>query len=231
MSRRSVALAELEERIGHAFSDKGLLDQALTHASVGESARGAPHNERLEFLGDCVLGLLAGEALIGGDPAWTEGELSHRHAALVSGRACAEAASRLGLASALRLGKGASIQGGRANERILGDAMEALLGAVWLDGGAEAARRVFARAWSEALESPPGAAPRDPKARLIEWAAARGLEAPIYRLERRQGPDHAPRFTVEARVGDYPACQATAGSLRAAEKAAAASFLEREVGS
>ena len=228
MAKRADALAALEGRIGYSFTDRALLDQALTHASASKATAAAADNERLEFLGDRVLGLLAAEALIARDPRWREGELSRRHAALVSGSACAQAARRLDIGAALRLAGGAASQGGRANERIVGDAMEAVIAAVYLDGGAAAARSLFERAWSHALAALSGAAPKDAKSVLQEWAMARGLPLPAYRLLARSGPDHAPSFTVAAAVSGHAPASGAGGSLQAAEKAAAAAFLARE---
>ena len=228
MPKRAAALDALEVRIGHVFADRTLLEQALTHASTGQGARPAVHNERLEFLGDRVLGLLAAEALVARDPQWREGELSRRHASLVSGSACAEAARRLDLGGALRLAGGTSNQGGRANARILGDAMEAVIAAVYLDGGPSAARRLFEQVWGEALATVSGETPRDPKTALQEWAMARGLPLPVYRVQGRSGPDHAPVFTVEVAVKSHPAATGVGGAVQAAEKAAALAFLARE---
>ncbi len=228
MARRADALGALERRIDYAFDDRALLEQALTHASAGKGASAPIHNERLEFLGDRILGLLAAEALMARDPHWREGELSRRHAGLVSGSACAEAARRIDIGAALRLAGSTTKQGGRANERILGDAMEALVAAVYLDGGAEAARLLFERAWSGALAAVSGEAPKDSKSALQEWAMARGLALPIYRVRSRSGPDHAPEFVVEVAIDDRAVASGRGGSLQTAEKAAAASFLATE---
>jgi ribonuclease-3 len=228
MDKRTEAIAQLEQRLGHAFADRDLLEQALTHASVGSGARQVAHNERLEFLGDRVLGLLAAEALVARHPDWREGELTRRHASLVAGKTCAEVARRLGLAAALRLAGGASKQGGRDNDRILGDAMEALMAAVYLDGGVQAARSVFTAAWTDALVSAAAEQGREPKTALQEWAMAAGRPLPSYREVSRTGPDHAPLFVVEAAVEGYAPERAAGSTLREAEKAAARALLERE---
>ena len=215
MARRADALGALERRIGYAFADRALLEQALTHASAGKGAPAPIHNERLEFLGDRVLGLLAAEALMARDPHWREGELSRRHAGLVSGEACAEAARRIDIGAALRLAGSATKQGGRANERILGDAMEALIAAVYLDGGAEAARAALrARLATSPWPQPSGEAPRTRRRALQEWAMAAGAARCRSTASfRAAGPDHAPRFVVEVE-------SMTARWLRAAGSAA-----------
>jgi len=228
VDKRAAAIAELEARLGHVFADRELLERALTHASVGSGARRVPHNERLEFLGDRVLGLLAAELLIARHPDWREGELTRRHARLVAGKTCAEVGRRIGLPAALRLAGGASKQGGRENDRILGDAMEALIAAVYLDGGLAAARAVFAEAWTDAIASAVAAQGREPKTALQEWAMAAGRPLPSYREVSRSGPDHAPLFVVEVSVEGHAPERAVGSSLREAEKAAALALLERE---
>ena len=228
MDRRAAAIVELEGRLGHVFADRDLLEHALTHASVGSGSRKVIHNERLEFLGDRVLGLLAAETLTARHPDWREGELTRSHATLVAGKTCAEVARRLGLPDALRLAGGASKQGGRDNDRILGDAMEALMAAVYLDGGLAAARAVFAQAWDEALASAVAGQVREPKTALQEWAMAAGLPLPSYHEVSRSGPDHAPLFVVEVAVEGHAPERAVGSSLREAEKAAARALLERE---
>ena len=174
-----------------------------------------------------MLALLAAEALIGQRPDWREGELSRRHAKLVNGAACASVARRLGLQKALRLAGSATKQGARENDRILGDAMEALMAAVYDDGGLEAARRVFDHAWSEALEEALAAEEKESKTALQEWAMARGLPLPAYTELSRAGPPHAPVFVVEVRLVGYDPERGGGGSLRSAEKAAARAFLDK----
>jgi ribonuclease-3 len=228
MDRRAAAIAELEGRLGHVFQDRALLERALTHSSVGDGARKVDHNEALEFLGDRVVGLLAADALTSRHPSLREGELSRRHAMLVSGKTCAVVARGLGVSEALRLAGSTTKQGGRANDRILGDAMEALMAAVYLDGGLEAARKVFESAWAEAFQHSASAPDKEPKTALQEWAMARGLPLPAYREVSRVGPDHAPMFIVEVTVQGRGAMQAPGASIREAEKAAALALLERE---
>ena len=229
MDRRAAEVRALEARLGHVFTDRALLEAALTHASVSDGAnKNIRHNERLEFLGDRVLGLLAAEALVRQDPEWREGELTRRQAALVSGKTCAQVARGIGLSGALRLSGSTSSQGGRDNDRILGDAMEALMAAVYLDGGLEAARGVFDLALKDAMTAATGDHGKEPKTALQEWAMAQALPLPAYEVISRVGPAHAPVFTVEARVQGFAPARATAASLREAEKAAARALLERE---
>lgn len=230
MNSRVAAAAALEHRIGYAFSDRELFERALTHASVRRPLIHAGDNETLEFLGDRVLGLLAAEALLKANSSWREGDLSRRHAALVSGQSCARVARRLGLGQALRLAGGATKQGGRDHGRILGDAMEALMAAVYLDGGLEAARAVFASAWSEAMAEVLGDQRKDGKTALQEWAMAQGLPLPTYTLVSRSGPPHQPMFTVRAAVAGYAETTGVAASLRSAQRVAAEAMLRREGG-
>jgi ribonuclease-3 len=228
VNRRSAAIKALEQRLGHAFADRTLLEQALTHSSATDGSLSPAHNQVLEFLGDRVLGLVAAEALMRLGPQWREGELTRRHAGLVSGRRCADVARALGVGPALRLAGGDSKLGARENDRILGDAMEALMAAVYLDGGLEAARTLFDSAWSEALSESGKAPVLDPKTALNEWTGARALSAPRYETLTRAGSQHAPTFTVRVDVAGYAPEVGVGLSLRAAQKAAADAFLSRE---
>src|SRR5262249_8944977 len=153
--------------------------------------------------GDRVLGLLAAEALVRRQPQWREGELARRHTAVVSGKACAGVARDLGLSQALRLAGSTTRQGGRENDRILGGAVEALLAAVYLDGGLESVRAVFDAAWSRVLAAAMADDGKDAKTALQEWAMARALPLPAYRQVSRTGPDHAPAFVVELAVAGH----------------------------
>ena len=227
--RRKAAIADLEHRLGHVFQDRGLLERALTHASAGDGGREIRHNERLEFLGDRVLNLLAAERLMLLHPNEREGELSKRMHGLVSRDACASVARRLGLPAALRLAGGESRQGGRDNPTILGDACEALLAAVYLDAGLERAAGVFAEAWAMELEAVHASGAPNPKSDVQEWAAARRLPQPNYTVTDRSGPDHAPTFTVELLIGDLVPATGQGRSRQDAEKAAAEAMLAREV--
>jgi len=228
MSHRAQAIAALEARLEYVFADRELLERALTHASVGEGSRRVRDNERLEFLGDRVLGLLAAEHVTDAYPTVREGELNSKLVGLVNKGACARVARRLGLGPALRLAPGETKTGGREKDTILGDACEALLGAVYLDGGLQAARGLFAREWAEefaALDVPRVA---DPKSQLQQWALQAKRQLPIYRVVERSGPDHAPAFTVEVRVDHLPPAFAEGKSRQEAEKAAALAMLQRE---
>jgi len=225
MDRRIAAIADLETRLGYSFNDRALLERALTHSSVGN---GAPDNERLEFLGDRVLALVMAETLLVRDPAAEAGPLSKRLHVLVSRDACAEVGRELGVGPALRLPGGETRRGAREQARFLADACEALIGAVYLDGGFDAARGRVLLLWAEQLDSPHDERTANPKSRLQEWAAASGRGAPSYSLVSRTGPDHAPVFTVAAAIDGASPAQASAGSRQAAEKAAALALLERE---
>ena len=228
MNGRAEAIGALEARIGYQFTDRELLERALTHASVGEGNRRVRDNERLEFLGDRVLGLLAAEHVTDSYPSVREGQLNTKLVGLVNKGACARVARRIGLGPALRLAPGETKTGGREKDTILGDACEALLGAVYLDGGMEAARALFAREWAEefvALDEPRVS---DPKSQLQQWALQVKRQLPIYRVVDRSGPDHAPAFTVEVRVDHLEPATADGKSRQEAEKAAALAMLQRE---
>ncbi|MFZ5720941.1 MAG: ribonuclease III [Pseudomonadota bacterium] len=230
MNARAAAVEELERRIGHTFHDRDLLERALTHASVGEGAREVRHYERLEFLGDRVLNLVAAERLMALDPDAREGELSRRLAALVNYHACARAAERAGLPAALRLSASATKVGARKSDAVLGDACEALIAALYIDAGLERARAFFEAFWAEEfaeLDVPRG---KDPKTQLQEWAQGLGLPLPSYEIVDRTGPAHAPHFTVEVQVRGYPPERGEGGSRQAAEKAAAMNMLIKREG-
>jgi ribonuclease-3 len=228
MNRRTAAIEALESRLGHVFADRGLLELALTHASVGG---GGPHrppdNERLEFLGDRVLGLAMAEALMEADGDADEGALAKRYAALVSGAACARVARSIGLGEALRMAGADSRRGAREQETLLADGCEALIAALHLELGFAGAARIVRRLWAPLLAEPLDPAAANPKSALQEWAAAAGREAPVYRLVSRTGPDHSPAFVVEVVVEGEPPAQGSGGSLQAAQKAGALALLER----
>jgi ribonuclease-3 len=211
-----------EDRIGHRFARPELLLRALTHSSTATPQRAS--NERLEFLGDRVLGLSIAEALFGADRDAAEGKLAPRFNALVRLETCAEVARSVGLGDVLRLGRSEMLTGGRRKDAILGDALEAVIAAIYLDAGFEAARAVVLHLWGDRIGAVAEDA-RDPKSALQEWAQARGLPPPAYTETARSGPDHAPRFTVEARLETGDSAAATAGSKRLAEQAAAAALL------
>ncbi|MEM9724150.1 MAG: ribonuclease III [Pseudomonadota bacterium] len=218
-------LDSLEAALGHIFSDRNLLLEALTHASAATTLR--PDNQRLEFLGDRVLGVLTAEALLERHPEAQEGDLAPRLNALVRGETCAEIAEALDLGPHLRMARSESLTGGRRKAALLGDAMEALIAAAYLDGGWPAARAVFERHWRPRIEAQ-GAeqAPIDAKTALQEWAQARGLSPPHYEVLRREGPDHAPQFTIAARLETGASQTAKGASKRVAEQGAAAALLQ-----
>jgi ribonuclease III len=227
MNTRDVAIAELERRIGHSFADRDLLELALTHASVGQGARKVGDNERMEFLGDRVLNLIVAEHIVRALPEASEGQLSKLMASLVNYHACAEAARAAGLPDALRLDASATRVGARDNDRVLGDACEALIAALYREDGLDAARRFVTEFWAEKFAhlDAPG---KDPKTMLQEWAMARGLPLPSYVLLKQEGPSHEPRFTIEVRVAGVEPQTAVAGSKRDAEKDAAQKMLDRQ---
>lgn len=225
---RQKAIEALQARLGYTFTDPALLELALTHASVAEGARRIADNERLEFLGDRVLGLMVAEALMEAFPDAEEGELSRRFHGMVSRDACARIAAEIGLGPAIRLAAGETKSGGRNNPTILGDAMEALMAAVYKDGGYAAVLTCFRPLWQDAMKTSGDALHANPKSFLQEWAAANGRSAPAYTIVNRKGPDHAPIFTIEARVGTLDPETATGRSRQEAEKAAALRLIERE---
>lgn len=220
----SADLAAFCRRIGHDFTRPELLLRALTHPSMSSPTR--PDNQRLEFLGDRVLGLVVAEALLNADSAAPEGTLAPRYNTLVRKETCADVAREIGLGDVLRLGRSEMLSGGRRKEALLGDAMEALIAAVHVDAGFDAARALVLRLWKERIETVEDAE-RDAKTALQEWVQARGQQPPVYTEVARSGPDHAPLFTVEARLQDDTITRAEAGSKRQAEQAAAAALLCR----
>ncbi|HEY2179364.1 MAG TPA: ribonuclease III [Caulobacteraceae bacterium] len=227
MNRRSQAVLEMQDRLGHVFADQALLERALTHASAAAGTRRLTDNERLEFLGDRVLGLIIAEALGEREGQASVGVLSTRLHGLVSGEACSRAARSIGLGEAVRLPAGETRRGAREQARILGDACEALIAALYLELGLDGARPIILQLWAPLLAEPHDRAASDPKTELQEWAAATGRGPPVYRILERSGPAHLPTFTVELRVpGERPET-ASAGALRAAEKAAALALLRR----
>ena len=220
--------ADIEERIGYRFADQAWLDLALTHSSAlsGGRNRGGSY-QRLEFLGDHVLGLVISDMLFRAFPAATEGELSRRLAALVRRETCADVARAIDLGPAMRLGNSEIQAGGHRRTAILADVCEALIGAVFSDGGYPAAAALVERFWQDRMLKP--ARPlRDSKTVLQEWAQARGMAAPSYREVGRSGPDHSPEFRVAVELAEREAAEGSGRSKRAAEQAAAAAMLARE---
>lgn len=217
----------LESALGHRFKTQGLIERALTHASVrgGKSARG--DNERLEFIGDRVLGLAVAEFLHEAFPDANEGDLARRYNRLVRGETCAKVARAFALGPHLILSDSEAESGGRDKDTILADAMEALLGAVLLDAGYDKARAVVRKLWALQFDDQPAVA-SDAKSALQEWAQGRGLARPEYIEVSRAGPDHAPHFTSEVRIPGREPARGEGNSKRAAEQAAAGALLLRE---
>ncbi|MEM7695107.1 MAG: ribonuclease III [Pseudomonadota bacterium] len=216
-------LASLEAALGHRFGDRRLLERALVHASAHNSGRGESY-ERLEFLGDRVLGLAIASALFARYPRSDEGGLARRLNALVRKETCAEVALRLGIDKALKLGQAEASSGGRKKTAILADACEAVLAAIYLDAGFPAAERVVLSVWADLIadEKPE----RDPKTALQERIQADGSPPPDYVLRARTGPDHKPHFVIEV-VGEHGVLgRGEGGSKREAEQNAARAALE-----
>jgi ribonuclease-3 len=216
----------LEERLGHRFLRPELLVEALTHPSLGGRRCEGAAFERLEFLGDRVLGLATAELLFERFPGADEGELSRRLAGLVSREALARLARGLELGARLRLGRGEARGGGRENAATLANGFEAVLGALFLDGGMEAARAFVRHQMEPLIEEAPGP-PEDAKTALQEWAQARHLELPVYRVLDVAGPAHGPRFRVETSIEGHDPAAGEGATKRAAERAAAMALLAR----
>lgn len=222
------AMAAIEQRIGHVFADPALLTTAFTHVSALKAARNrADSYQRLEFLGDHVLGLVVSDMLYRAFPKANEGELSKRLADLVRKETCVDVAKSLGFFDAIKLGAVGAGAGARLRKSVLGDICEAVIGAVFLDGGYAAAARFVETNWLERMRRPQRPL-RDPKTVLQEWAQAKGLPVPIYREVERTGPHHDPQFRVAVDLPGLPASEGAGGSKRAAEKAAASAMLARE---
>ncbi|CUH78381.1 ribonuclease III [Tropicibacter naphthalenivorans] len=222
--KQSEDLKALQHRLGHTFADPALLRRAVTHSSM--SGPGREDNQRLEFLGDRVLGLVMSEALLRSDRKASEGQLAPRYNALVRKETCADVARQIDLGAALKLGRSEQMSGGRRKLALLGDAMEAVIAAVYLDAGFETAQKLILRLWGKRIDSVDEDA-KDAKTALQEWAQGRGLQPPKYVETARTGPDHAPVFTIEARLDNGETAEATAGSKRHAEQAAAKALLDR----
>ena len=225
-SRRSSTA--LETRIGYRFSDVALLNCALTHISALKGPRNrAGSYQRLEFLGDHVLGLVISDMLFRGFPKADEGELSRRLADLVRKETCAEIAVSIELGAAVKLGSSEVNAGARKRPAILADVCEALIGAAYLDGGYAGAEALVERLWQARMQAKSQPL-RDPKTILQEWAQARGLPTPAYSEVSRSGPDHDPEFRVAVQLPNFAPAEGSGRSKRAAEQAAAATMLTRE---
>jgi len=218
----SAELMAFCDRLGHRFDRPELLVEALTHPSTSSATR--PDNQRLEFLGDRVLGLVMAEALLDADRAAAEGKLAPRFNALVRKETCADVARALQLGDVLRLGRSEMLSGGRRKAALLADALEAVVAAVYLDGGFQAAKVAVLRAWGDRVDRVADDA-RDAKTSLQEWAQAQGVKPPVYAQVARHGPDHAPVFTIEARLETGVAARGEAPSKRQAEQRAAARLM------
>ena len=216
-------LGTLEARLGHVFAEKAFLGLALTH--IGAAASRPASYQRLEFLGDRVLGLAIAAMLYAAFPEADEGDLSRRLADLVRRESCAEVAAEWGVEPHIRLAPGERTSAA-LRRAILGDVCEAIIGAVYLDGGMSAAGALVERAFAGRMRAPRRL--RDAKTTLQEWAQAKGLAVPVYREVARRGPQHAPQFTVAVAIDGFADAEATGASKRVAEQAAAATFMSRE---
>lgn len=218
---------QLETVIGYTFSDSTWLKRAVVHSSARARRNVDRDNERLEFLGDRVLGLTMASILFKKFPDANEGSLARTFNSLVRKETCAAVAEQIDLGLYLELGGGELKGGGRRKLAILGDACEALMGAVYLDGGFDAAHDVIARLWADKL-SIEEETPADPKTALQEWAQGNGMSLPVYRDIDRTGPDHRPVFTIAVHIDGLDAGTGTGESKRTAQQAAAQAVLERE---
>lgn len=225
--RRDTALDELAARLGHDFADPALLNLALTHASARTSTKPNEDNERLEFLGDRVLGLAIAELLADRFPDASEGELARWFNHLVRAETCAEVAQDWDLGRFILMSGGEAGSGGRHKKTILANSCEAVLGAIFADGGYAAASAVVRKFWEPHLGELEEAAP-DAKSVLQEWAQGKRLPLPRYLEVAREGPDHAPRFTAEVQIEGVAPERGQGANKRAAEQAAALAMLVRE---
>jgi len=215
-------LAALQHRIGYVFSDLDILTLALTHRSAD-----AQHNERLEFLGDGLLTSVIADALYRRFPGVDEGTLSRMRASLVKGETLSELAREIALGDCIRLGQGERASGGRHRDSILADALEAVIGALYLDGGFENTKACILHLLDERLDQLSPALSKDAKTRLQEWLQARGMSLPVYSLVSEGGTEHAPMFHVHCKImAGERSYSGTGTSRRKAEQAAAAKALE-----
>lgn len=222
--RSASSHTKLTARLGHEFAHRDLLTEALTHPSAGHVGRRRRSYERLEFLGDRVLNLIVADMLYDRFSGESEGDLALRHAALVRREALTGIADALGIGEHLDVAPGEADTEIRGSPSVLADAMEAVIAAIYLDGGLDAAREFIARRWAPILENESRPS-RDAKTALQEWAQARGLALPQYVETARSGPSHKPIFTVELRLSGNKPVHASAGSKRAAEQLAAEQLL------
>ena len=226
-SAASKKLDALAKTLGHKFADQNLLRRALTHSSAKVRTPKVRDYERLEFLGDRVLGLVVAELLLDRFPEANEGELARRFNRLVQKDTCAQVAEEMDLGTYVIMSSNEAKSGGRAKKTILGDACEAVLGALFLDGGYDVTRKLIRRYWSDRLLD--DAAPlRDAKSALQEWAQGKGLDLPQYVVSSQAGPDHEPHFTTRVEVQGLRPTTGEGASKRAAQQAAAKAMLVRE---
>ncbi|MCF2871834.1 ribonuclease III [Octadecabacter sp. G9-8] len=223
----SSQLNAFQDRLGHTFDKPEHLIRSVTHSSMSTPHR--DDNQRLEFLGDRVLGLVMSEALLNADPNAAEGLLAPRFNALVRKETCADVARQIDLGAVLKLGRSEMLTGGRRKEALLADAMEAVIAAVYLDAGFDAARKLIVTLWGARITDVEADA-RDAKTALQEWAQGQGEPPPKYTEIARSGPDHAPIFTIQAQLQSGASEQAQAPSKRQAEQAAAKALLARVQG-
>ena len=222
--KKSEAIRSFEQRLGYEFSNLSLLVEALTHSSIASDFR--KDNQRLEFLGDRVLGLVMAEALLEIDQTAPEGTLAPRFNALVRKETCAEVARQIELGGVLKIGRSEMLSGGRRKDALLGDGMEAVIAAIYKDGGFEVAKTIIINLWGDRIKNVKGDA-RDAKTMLQEWAQARGQNPPNYEVISRSGPDHAPHFLVKVILASGETSEAMAGSKRQAEQMAAKALLQK----
>jgi len=221
----SKRLKKLEESIGYTFKDQSLALLSLTHSSYGDGRRKIADNEQLEFLGDRVLGLLTAERLYDMNLG-NEGGMARRLNALVRKESCADVARQIGLGDVLLISPSEIRSGGRNKTSILGDACEALLAAIYLDGGYSSAREFYQKYWSSQIDKVTTISAKDPKTELQESASATGLGAPEYNVLDRSGPDHDPSFTISVKVKGLGEAEGKGKSKKEAERMAAARILE-----
>ncbi|MDP6192459.1 MAG: ribonuclease III [Paracoccaceae bacterium] len=222
--KKSEAIRSFEQRLGYEFSNLSLLVEALTHSSIASDFR--KDNQRLEFLGDRVLGLVMAEALLEIDQTAPEGTLAPRFNALVRKETCAEVARQIELGGVLKIGRSEMLSGGRRKDALLGDGMEAVIAAIYKDGGFEVAKTIIIKLWGDRIKNVKVDA-RDAKTMLQEWAQARGQNPPNYEVISRSGPDHAPDFLVKVILASGETSEALAGSKRQAEQMAAKALLQK----
>ena len=220
MEERS--FTQLEDIIGYKFKDRHLLERALTHSSTND----AYNYQRLEFLGDRVLGLVIADALFTEFRGENEGGLAKRHTALVQGTTCAIIGQAHKIADFIILSESERISGGNLNENIIADVVESLLGAIYRDGGYDAAQKVILKLWGDNIRTLEDA-PQDPKTELQEWVQARSLDLPLYEVAEKSGPDHAPMFLMRLTVDGQGSVEAEGSSRRQAEKTAARLMLKK----